>query len=960
MNAMSGQDGLRYRDLGTLAIERHAVSQPVRGQRVSAILAALLIRANQPVSSDALIEAVWSGSPPDGAATTLESHLWRLRQALEPDHQRGQPFTTVVHDGTGYRLAATDEQVDSLLFEKLTGEAHDLLVTDQPGRALTRCDDALALWRGEPWAPHSDELWATASTSRMHQLRAQLRRHRIECLLQMGNPETALNDLDPLLDDEPLDERLWSMAMLAAYRLGRVGQALETYTRARRTLIEEAGIEPGQQLRDLQAKILDRDQDLTAPTGPVDVSSARQPEIHLPVRRAELIGRDSEVAAVIAAVSAHQLVTVVGPAGCGKTRLVIEAAREAAPSFPDGVWFVDLTAAKDHGQLLDAITSALGLSPPEVGTVTDALWSFAGSRRMLLVLDNCEHLLDDVAELLDLALGQRSELALLTTSREPLAIDGEHVHNLSPLAVPSLRDLDHTEIVAEIPAVRLFLQRLHVTVPHFNTAATKNETGGDADTVRLAAQICQAVDGLPLAIELAAGQARSYTLDEILARVRSDSASLARTGRGGPRHHATLAGAIKLSVDTLTPDERTLHQAIAVIPGPLTTDLAAHLTGNSVGDAAARLANLAYRSMLTPLTPLRLGGPSRFSQLATIRDQSLAVLTPDSRQRLQQRRDAWVADLIADGPKFGHAGEGDWFSRIDDNLAAVRATLHHGLVEEPNTIGAFVASRLELYWIYRGMLLEWERWTGLAAASPAAEPFDRLTAGCSHVQASILTRRGGLAGRWMDDLEVYPLPLSKDQQAWLVHYMLSVMLACHIMGDIEEGRRAATLMRQLADSCKDPDADLMAEVAEVLTLSQTGDPTTVLPRIDEVWQHARRAKNRYATWAAAAAGMISGAVGNIPAAGLRWSEILLDVFEQAGAEHPTMATEMRGMLLAADGQPYESIRAIARSRALARRSGERWPLQPETTQILQAAQASLPAAEAERAYKQGLLGHDRS
>ena len=185
---MSGHDGLRYLDLGTLSIERDGVSQPVRAPRVSAILGALLMRANQPVSSDALIEAVWSGSPPEGAATTLESHLWRLRQVLEPDHQRGQPFTTVVHDGTGYRLVATVEQVDSLLFEKLTGEARDLLVTDQPGRALARCDEALALWRGEPWTPHSDQLWATAPASRMHQLRAQLRRHRVESLLAAREP----------------------------------------------------------------------------------------------------------------------------------------------------------------------------------------------------------------------------------------------------------------------------------------------------------------------------------------------------------------------------------------------------------------------------------------------------------------------------------------------------------------------------------------------------------------------------------------------------------------------------------------------------------------------------------------------------------------------------------------------------------------------------------------------------
>lgn len=936
-----------------MAVERDGVATAVGARRVSAALACLLVRANQSVSTDALVEAVWPDDPPAGADSTLESHLFRLRQLLEPDHQRGKPFTTVVRDAAGYRLAATTGQVDSLLFEQLAGEARDLLVTAQPERSLARCNEALTLWRGAPWAPHSDELWASASTARLYQLRSQVTRQRIESLLQLGDPESALTDVEPLLDADPLDEGLWELSMLAAYRLGRIGQALETYTRARSALIDHTGLEPGPQLRDLQSKILDHDTSLTGPARPAVPVTRPEPEVHVPSPRTKLIGRTVEVTDLLAAVSSEPLLTVVGSAGCGKTRLVIEVARQAASGFPDGVWFIDLTATNDAEQLLDTLTSTLGLAAPEVGTVTQALQAFTRTRRMLLVLDNCEHLLEEVADLVDALLDQRSETVLLATSREPLAIAGERVVPLLPLPVPT-SDGDDATGLAQAPAVQLFLQSLTSAGPRPTVPSGGPEDEQKTHDLRLAAQICEAVDALPLAIELAAGQARSYTLEEILTRVRTDSASLARTGRGGSRHHATLSGAIKLSVDTLTPEELSLHQALAVVPGPVTTEVAAHLVGCSVGAAAAGLTNLVHRSMLNAIPPLRPGGPTRFAQLVTIRSQSLSVLTADTHQRLQQRRDAWVEDLMAAMPTIGHASELDWFKQIDDNLPAVRATLQHCLVEHPHRVGSFVAPRLTSYFFYRGMIVEWERWTRLAASSPGGEPFDRLVAGCCHVNAATQAGRGSFIRPWLDELESFQYPLSAAETVLLVHHMLNVVFAGYLSDEFDQSIRAAKVMRKFADDTGDPGADLFAELGQVACAAQTESAASIEPVVEDLFRRSTAAANHLAAWAAAALGVTSSLVSQRPDIGLRWSDEITQIFGEIGAEPSSAIVEMQGLLLAA-GQPFEAVRTIARSRALARRAGTAWPTQRKSAEVLQAAQSQLAAADAERAYQQGFL-----
>ena len=695
---------LHFRDLGPLAVHRDGAPVPLGGARLVAALTLLLVNAGRVVSVDALAEAMWG----EGArsSSTLDSHVWRLRNVLEPGRPRGEPATVLLREANGYRLVAAPERVDSLRFAVLADESLGLLTGGQAERAVRRAAEALALWRGRPFGDVADAPWAGPAVARLEELHAQVRERQVDALLAVGDPGQALVELTSALADEPLRERLWAQRMLAYHRSGRIDRALATYREARTLFLDEIGIEPSGELRALQARILAEDPTLTLPRPAAPRPAA---EIHLPTRLNRLIGRDRERDRLAALTAEHRLVTIVGAAGCGKTRLALDAARTAATHFPDGVWSIDLTAASADEQVVATVTSTLGLALQATGSARDALRSFGRDRRMLLLLDNCEHLLDPVAEIVDELLTDGTELAVLATSRVPLDVDGERVFPLDPLPVPA----PGADARAG-PAVELFLERL---------AATGGHDELDDDALDRVAEICRAVDGVPLAIELAAARVRAYSLDEIVAQVSADASTLGRVGRGARGHHGTVRSAVEQSYRTLTADEARLHRALSVIPGPFTAAPAAALVERPAPEVRVLLARLVHCSLLVPLGPVAPGRPSRFTQLATVRGHAAHAAAADS-DALVAARDRWVAALATSPPPLGDAAEPDWFAALDDDLAAVRATLQHALADAPSPLGVQVASRLGLYWYYRGMMVEARHWQELAT-SPVGAVLDQ-------------------------------------------------------------------------------------------------------------------------------------------------------------------------------------------------------------------------------------------
>ncbi|MBV9922550.1 MAG: winged helix-turn-helix domain-containing protein, partial [Pseudonocardia sp.] len=920
-----------------LSVDRDGEAVALGGARLVAALSLLLVNAGRVVSPDALGEAMWDAGTGPRSSSTLDSHVWRLRNVLEPGRARGEPATVLLREAGGYRLVAAPERVDSMRFAVLADETLGLLTGGQAERAVRRAEEALALWRGRPFGDAADASWARPAVTRLEELRALVRERHVEALLAVGDPGQALVELTSALADDPLRERLWAQRMLAYHRSRRTDRALATYREARTLFIDEIGIEPSGELRALQSRILAEDPTLAAPRTEPPRPAA---EVHLPTRLNRLIGRDRECGRVAALTADHRLVTVVGAAGCGKTRLALAAARTAAAHFPDGVWAIDLTAASAGEQVVATMTSALGLALPVTGSARDALRSFGRDRRMLLLLDNCEHLLDPAADIVDELLADSTELAVLATSRVPLDVDGEQVFPLDPLPVPAPGGGDHAG-----PAIELFLERLAAT----GLASGSDDLDG-ADLERVA-RICRAVDGVPLAIELAAARARAYSLDEIVAQVTADASTLGRVGRGARGHHGTVRSAVEQSYRTLAVEEAQLHRALSVIPGPVTPAAAAALVDRPVPEVRALLARLVHCSLLVPLGPIAAGRPSRFTQLATVRGHA-AHAAADESPSLVATRDRWVAALATSPPPLGDAREPDWFAALDDDLAALRATLQHCLADAPSALGVQVASRLGLYWYYRGMMVEARHWQE-RATEPDAAPLDRTVVRLMLGGSLCMASRRDLGVPLIREAWEIVRGTPEAHAARLGEALGILSGALFVAGDAAMSARNAELVAAIADATGDPTIALMAGLAAVLATTTTATPPDVIARASDVYDSAVAAGNTFAAWMASDAAADAALAARDVTTGMRWSDRMVAQHRTLRVREGPSLLEVRADLLTLAGDAPAAVRLYSAARAHNQRAGMQWPLRTVTSELMEKATGALDRVAFEEEWQAG-------
>jgi DNA-binding SARP family transcriptional activator len=957
-----GTDTLRFRDLGSVDVAEDGQARAPGGPILGRLLARLLVDPGRRVDVSALADAVWGDRGAARSQSTLDSHLHRLRRFLDPDRDqpgrgRDGPSGRLVLEAGGYHLAVGGDHVDSVRFAVLTGQAAELLTAGAAGQAVQRAEQARALWRGRPWSPWSDEPWAAAAVARLEELNHQLTETLVDALLASAQAGRALAELEPVLAAGPLRERPWEQYLLAAAQSGRVEDALAAYRRADRLFRDELGVEPGAELRRLQQLVL---AGKVAPvSGRLEVPAARaagdlaerqppgRPEVHLPRRRTRLIGRDREMADLAARLRPAATVTVVGTGGAGKTTLAVAVAEQVVGQFPGGVWFVDLSSVLDAEQVAEATATALGLSGDGTGTAAGALRAFTRARQMLLILDNCEHVLDPAAELVEELQVPGAQLTVLATSREPLEVDGEELLELAPLVVSE----PAAGSAGTSAAAELFLERLAEAAP---------ERQLNAGDLALAATICAAVDGVPLAIELAAARSRAFSLPEIADQVRADPSSLSRVGRGRGGPAAAGRQSVRMTVDRsvrlLTPAEQNLHAAMAVVPGPMTVRMAAALAAVPPSEAEGLVAGLVHRSLLIPDGPLRPGGPSRFAQLAIVRGHGAHALGEDGAGRVADRRDRFLVDAVMARPRMGMTGETELYDRLDDDLAALRATLHRTLIDRPSWAGPSLVAGLGLYLYYRGMLIEGARWIALSFEHfELARPADAAIMHSGVATLHLLRHDVGAARPHLDAL-IAAVGQATGQDLLLVGDQFAAMIASAFpSGDHELMGELAQHATAIADRTGDANSALLARVAALW--ADPPDPDEELATAVAVHAEALTLGNRWAGWMAAGSAVRACLDIDDLDTALEWSQRGMGDYLALGARDIPHFMELHGVLHARRGDDRAAVRFLAAARAQNRRASMHWPTRPETPAILEEAARRLGAATYERAWRDGSILH---
>ncbi|GGO29964.1 SARP family transcriptional regulator [Microbispora rosea subsp. aerata] len=654
---------------------------------VRALLARLALSRGRVVPVDALTDALWGDEGDDlpaDAANALQIRVSKLRRALAA---AGFGPEVLVTQAPGYRLAVPAEAVDAHVFERLLVRAREETAAGNVTAALSRLDEALRLWRGPALADVGRTTWATTESARLEELRLGAVEDRIELLLESGGHNEAVADIERLVAVHPLRERLHRLLMLALYRGGRQAEALAAYQALRRGLADELGIDPSPELQALAEAIL-RQQVPSAvhssPPPPVQRpvrQRAPQGAERLPRRLTSVVGRQGDVAMVLDRLAEARVVTLTGPGGMGKTTLAFEVARrvgETPGETPaDRVLLVRLAASEPGTDIAGAFAAELGV--PTQGTApADAVEEHLRDGRTLLVVDNCEHVVDDVAVLVERLAAACPRLRVLATSREALAIPGEVQVAVGPLG--------------DDPAVRLFAERARAVRPSFTL---------DAETAAVVASICRRLDGMPLAIELAAARVKALSPADIEARLADRFSLLTAGPRTGEARHRTLRATLDWSHDLLTEAERRLLRRLAVFRGGWTPAAAEEVCAFSGADGGLRggevldlLFRLVDRSLVVPEP-----ATGRFRLLVTVRDYAWARL--EEAGEVAECRDRHLAHFARLAEENG-PGVRDpaVFARLHDEHDNFRAAVDHALDSGDVESGFRLANALVMFWNY--------------------------------------------------------------------------------------------------------------------------------------------------------------------------------------------------------------------------------------------------------------------
>ncbi|MFJ4436290.1 BTAD domain-containing putative transcriptional regulator [Streptomyces sp. NPDC088923] len=706
-----------YRVLGTTAAHRPDGSAvPLGGARLRALLTVLAVRAGRSVSATVLADEVWGADPPAEPQAALQALVGRLRRALGPG--------AIVSEPPGYRLDVPPEAVDLHRFGRLADEGRAALDAGEPARAAGLLDEALALW-AEP--PLADLPGAAAEARHWAERLRTARTARWAAALDLGHAEKALPPLTALCRAHPLDEPLHLLRLRALRDTGRHAEALAAYATLARTLADRLGTDPGPALRALHTELLGAGagSDAGGAGGaggagekPSADSSPRSPRPgNLPARLTSFVGRRTDIETLRADLEGSRLVTLLGPGGSGKTRLSQETAESLSDRAPDGVWLAELAPVTDPEGVPAAVLGAVGAretvlrgaGAEEFRVATDRqyddvltrLTEYCAPRRMLLLLDNCEHVVGAAAHLAQTLLERCPRLTVIATSREPLGVPGEVLRPVEPLPEPAAR--------------RLFTERAAAVSPGF-TPATEPEA---------VAEICRRLDGLPLAIELAAARLRLLTPRQIADRLDDRFRLLTTGSRTVLPRQQTLRAVVDWSWDLLAARERALLARLSVFAGGC--DLAAVEAVCAAPGAPARdvpdvLGALVDKSLV--IAAPAPDGTMRYRLLETVAEYAAGRLAEEGAEAatrrahlLHYRELARTTDPLLRGP-----GQVAAIARLEAEYENLRLALREAVERAEEQEALCLVLSLAWYWQIRGPRGEATHWAG-AAAALGPDPF---------------------------------------------------------------------------------------------------------------------------------------------------------------------------------------------------------------------------------------------
>ncbi|WP_329120884.1 AfsR/SARP family transcriptional regulator [Streptomyces sp. NBC_01353] len=772
---------MRFGVLGETAVWTED-GRPVRVPelKVRALLASLLVDTGRPVATHRLVDDLWGEEPPGNPLRALQAKVSQLRRVLEEAEPGGRDL--LVSRAPGYQLTLAEGALDTERFAALAARAR---AVSDPVRRVALFAEALEVWRGPAFADFADEPFTRAAVNRLEEEWLVVHEDAAEARLAAGEHALLVGELAELVERHPLRERLRAVQLRALYRSGRQSEALAGYEELRVRLAEDLGLDPSPELVELQRAMLRQDPALDAvrgeasvagggagggrrpvegaastrngdvrdpaslsPSGSVpsgDESSGAGVEVpaqgpgavrgeargNLPVAISGLVGREEAVEEIRELLAGRRLVTLTGPGGVGKTRLAVEAAGQAWELFPDGAWLVELAGA--HGELAEVVAAAMELRDdgawgirPEAGRTpggAERLAAVLRGKRMLLVLDNCEHVIDEAAALTELLLRTVPDLVVLTTSQEPLALAGETLWSVPPLDLAG--------------AVELFVARAAASAPGFVPDASQ----------RAAVEgICRRLDGVPLALELAATRVRALGVHRLLERLDDRFRLLSAGQRGAPARQQTLRAVIDWSWELLPEPERLVLRRLAVHAEGCTLDAAEQVCGGgevAPDDVLDLLARLVDRSLVVVVDGK--DGP-RYRLLESVAAYCLERMADAGETEDVRGRHLTYYTSLAEAaePELRGYAQREWMTRLDAESPNLRAALDRAVQRGDAEHALRLVDALAWYWVLRGRLGEAVRSTATALDTVDSPDLASGPDALARVRARVAVWRTGL------------------------------------------------------------------------------------------------------------------------------------------------------------------------------------------------------------------------